>query len=69
MNELIDHYKQTNNKTNLYDAIQKYVNEIIPERKNLEMLKYPTMEMDIQNDKHVLNQKEYNIHQLDFKLL
>lgn len=71
MNELIDHYKQTNNKNNLHDALQKYINELMPERKNLQILKYPTMEMelDIKSGKHVLYQKGYTIHQVDFNII
>ena len=65
-NELIEKYKKTDNREILKDAMTIYVNEIQPEMKNLQMIKYETMEINKEDGKYVMFQKEYRLSSLDF---
>lgn len=60
--QLLIQYKKEENPTVLNDAMHIYVDEIIPEIKQLRYLKYAILEMD----EYTLVRKPYTLNQLDY---
>jgi hypothetical protein len=65
-NDLIEKYKQTDNRELLKDAMTVYISDIKPEMENLRIMKYETMEINKEGNDYVLFQKEYRLEKLDF---
>jgi hypothetical protein len=69
--EMLDEYKQTDNRELLKSAMELQVSQIIPESRNLRMLKYEIMEMDRREissgkNEHVLFQYPSQITNMDY---
>jgi hypothetical protein len=60
--QLLIEYKKQDNEMVLKDAMHIYVNELTPEIKNLQHMKYATLEMD----GYTLVRKPYTLSQTDF---
>jgi len=65
-NDLIEKFKESDNRELLKDAMTIYIDEIKPEMENLQIMKYETMEINKESGKSVMFQKEYRLAKLDF---
>lgn len=60
----IAEYKKSGNRRFIERAVEKYVEEIIPDLKTIRDLKHPIMEMNKRDGKNVLFQLPYNLSEL-----
>ena len=60
---MFNHYKETNNKEFLKEAMSKYVKDLMPEVHNLQKTKYEVSE--IETIQHSKNEEIYRLHQYE----
>ena len=62
--ELIEEYKKTGDRRIIEQAVEKHINEIIPDLNTIRDLKYPVIEMVKQKGEHSLFQLPYSMNEL-----